>query len=336
MDSLTKRMGAVRTVVSSVIWRELQPGEERPQIHTTRILVTVSVLAAIFTVAALFMPQPAKYVGEFRESMPTEVQKSHDDEREQALARATSTAEKAFTSGGGLQNSNVAAGSGGRALSGSVGGGGSSSQDQNSAMIIARPGGSQATQVNAGLKFTVKLLEHVTVNDQPVPVIAEVTHGVFNDAGVGIAEGARLFGTAQFQNDADVAQIQFTSLADPAGVVRPIKAVALGDGGQMGVAGQVHSKSLKNTAGQFVSRFAGAFAEGSQQRDFLGNSRGGVQNGLLNAVGETAKDRTNWYAEDLKKEHQWIEIPRAQEFNVILFEPYSANDPGEARLGGAH
>ena len=161
-----------------------------------------------------------------------------------------------------------------------------------------------------------------------MPVIAEVTHGAFSDSGGGIKEGSRLFGMAQFQNGNERAQIQFQSLADGSGIVRNIQATALDESGQAGVAGEVHSKSLQNTAGQFVTRFIGAYAEGSQQRDFLGNSRGGAENGLLNAVSETAKDRASAYADDLKKEHQWIEVPVAKEITVILTQTFTFNDPG--------
>lgn len=195
-------------------------------------------------------------------------------------------------------------------------------------MILNRPGVNGGNQLAAGLKFSVRMLDKLTIGDQGVPVIAEVTHGAFADSGGGIKEGSRLFGMAQFPNGSERAQIQFQSISDPSGIVRSIQAIALESDGQTGVAGDVHSKSLRNTAGQFVTRFVAAYAEGSQQRDFLGNSRGGAENGLLNAVGETAKDRTNAYAEDLKKEHQWIEIPAGTEFSVILTQTFTFSEPG--------
>ena len=198
-------------------------------------------------------------------------------------------------------------------------------------MILSRPGVNSSNQLAAGMKFSVRLLDKVTISEQAVPVIVEVTRGGVNESGAGSEEGSRLFGMAQFQNGAERAQIQFQSISDPSGIVRQIQGVGIGSDGQTGIAGDVHSQNFKNTAGQFVSRFVGAYASGSQQRDFLGNSRGGATNGLLNAVAATAEDRTNAYAQDLQKERQWIEIPQATEITVVLTQTFTFREPGVAK-----
>jgi hypothetical protein len=317
MDKLTGFLSFFPRMVSWLLWRPLEPGEEKSQFNSPRVLIFVGVLAGLFTLYALIAPAPPKYVGEFRETLPPEAQKKIDADREQAIKQATNTAQKAFSNLSGGGNS---IGSGQRS--------GVSANDRNSTMILARPGVNSSNQLAAGMKFSVRLLDKVTISDQAVPVIAEVTHGVFNDSGGGIKEGSRLFGVAQFQNGAEHAQIQFQSISDPSGIVRPIQGVGIGSDGQTGVAGDVHSRSFKNTAGQFVSRFVGAYAEGTEQRDFLGNSRGGATNGLLSAVAATAQDRTNAYAQDLQKEHQWVEIPKSTEITVVLTQTFTFREPG--------
>jgi hypothetical protein len=319
VEFLAKAFGSMARVFSWFVWLPKESGEEKRQLHSWRLLSLLGVLCVIFVICALIAPSPPNFVGEFREPLRPESLKRPDDERDRAVDRATAMTQKAFWGS-----------PGGSGMQGAIrsGPGGPSGSDRNTLMILNRPGVNSANQLAAGLKFAVRLLDQLTVGDQAVPVIAEVTRGIFNDAGGGIKEGSRLFGSAQCQNGAELAQIQFQSLADDSGIVRNIQAVAFEASGQVGVAGEVHSKGLRNTAGQFVSRFIGAYAEGSQQRDFLGNSQGGAQNGLLNAVGETAKDRTNSYAEDLKKEHQWIEIPKGKEITVILTQTFTFNEPG--------
>lgn len=327
MEALTKAFGSVGRLFSWLVWLPLEPGEEKQQFNSRRVLILVGILVVIFVIYALLVPSPPKYIGEFREMLPAEAQKQNDDERERALVKATASTQKAFS---GSSSGSASSASGGGSGFGSSARG-PSGQDRNTAMILNRPGVNNGNQLAAGLKFSVRLLDKLTIGDQGVPVIAEVVRGVFADSGGGIKEGSRLFGMAQFPNGSERAQIQFQSISDPSGIVRNIQAIALESDGQTGVAGDVHSKSLRNATGQFVTRFVAAYAEGSQQRDFFGNSRGGAENGLLNAVGETAKDRTNAYAEDLKKEHQWIEVPAATEFAVILTQTFTFNEPGASQ-----
>lgn len=319
MEKLAKIFASFGRLYSWLVWSPLEPGEEKQQLNARRVLTLVAAMVLIFVIYALFVPAPAKYVGEFRETLPENAQSRSGDEHDGAIAQATLATQKAFSNS-----------AGGSSLSGPGGahGHGSSGQDRNTSMVLSRPGANSSNELSAGMKFTVRLLDQLTISDQAVPVIAEVTHGVFNDSGGGIKEGSRLFGMAQFQNGGESAQIQFQSISDSSGIVRNLQGVALEEDGQAGVAGDVHSKSLRNTTGQFVSRFIGAYAEGSQDRDFMGNSKGGAENGLRNAVAETAKDRTTAYAEDLKKEHQWIEIPAGKEVTVILTQTFTFNEPG--------
>lgn len=317
MEKLSRPLAWLRQIYLRIFWKTLQPGEAKRQFNTATTLTVLIVMVVVFTIVALIAPAPPKYVGEFREKLRPEDEKRIAIEREKAIAEVTAKTQSAFTS----KNSSKIEPSAGQ----------STAPNRNSSMILNRPGVNSGTQLAAGQKFTVRLLDKIIVGDQTVPVIAEVTAGVFNDGGGGILEGSRLFGTAQFQGGQERAQIQFQSIADPSGVVRNLQAIAIGEDGQMGVSGETHSNGFRNAAGQFVTRFAGAYAEGSQQRDFMGNSQGGATNGLLNAVAQTAKDRTDDFATDLKKQHEWIELTEATAVDVILTQPFVFREPGSVR-----
>ena len=169
------------------------------------------------------------------------------------------------------------------------------------AMILTRSGMVASSQLAAGIKFSVHIQDELKIAEQDVPVIAVVNRGFYNESGGGIEPGSKLYGVAQFQNGNDRANIQFNAISNSSGVIRDIKGAAVESDGQLGILGDVHSNSLKNTAGQFVSRFVGGYAAGSIERGPLGMTQGGSKNGLMNAISETAQDRADKYAEDLKK-----------------------------------
>ena len=60
----------------------------------------------------------------------------------------------------------------------------------------------------------------------------------------------------------------------------------------------------------------------------MGASDGGTSNGFKNAVAETAKDRSAAFAEDMKKQRRWIEVPAGAKFVAIINQPFTFRDPG--------
>ncbi|MGK5090142.1 hypothetical protein WDW86_21545, partial [Bdellovibrionota bacterium FG-2] len=85
---------------------------------------------------------------------------------------------------------------------------------------------------------------------------------------------------------------------------------------------------LKNTIGQTVTRFIAAYAQGSMTRNSNGDSAGGSQNGMLNAFGQTAQDRGQAWADGMKKEKKWIELPPGAEALAVLSQPFTFKDQG--------
>ncbi len=200
--------------------------------------------------------------------------------------------------------------------------------EQNSSMILARDGLDSKTQIPPGSKLSIRLYEKTIVAGQGMPVIGVVTHDYVHEGIVAIPQSSKLFGDISFDEGGERAKIEWRSVQLPDGRERSLSAIGVGVDGQPGVSGRVHSDALKNAVGQTLTRFIGAYAEGSMQRGALGGSPGGRDNGLKNAIAETARDGAETWANDLKKEKRWIEISNGTEFYAILTANFAFRDPG--------
>ena len=214
----------------------------------------------------------------------------------------------------------------GRPSGGSASSGGG--RDRTASMIVVRGGLDSKMQVPSGSRIRVKLLETTIVAGASIPVIGTVSSDYVHEDGLAIPQGSKIFGEVSFDEGSERAQFSWRSLQMPDGRERQLSAISVDRDGQVGVQGKLHSEALKNTLGQTLTRFIGAYAEGSMQRGALGGSPGGSDNGWKNAIAETTKDRSEALAEDLKKEEKWIELRAGAEFFVVLKEPFTFRDPG--------
>ena len=155
-----------------------------------------------------------------------------------------------------------------------------------------------------------------------------VSKDVASDNGTAIPSGSKVLGDASFDSDSDRATINWRSIILPDGRERPFSAVGVGRDGQVGVGGRVRSDGMKNAAGQTLTRFVGAYAAGSMSTGMLGANQGGHDNGLRNAVAQTATDRANAMGEDLQKERKWIELDSGAETFAVLNQPFTFRDAG--------
>lgn len=208
------------------------------------------------------------------------------------------------------------------------GGGGGSSGDRNTSMVMTRGGLDSKTQLPPGSRIRVRLLERATISAQSMPVIGVVSADILHEDTVVLPEGSKLFGEVSFDDSSERAHIAWRSLQFPDGRERQLSAIGVGSDGQVGIEGRVHSEAVKNTIGQTITRFIGAYAEGSMSRGQLGASEGGHSNGMKNAIAETAKDRANAWAEDLRKEKKWIELDAGTESLAVLNQAFTFRDPG--------
>lgn len=213
-------------------------------------------------------------------------------------------------------------------VSHSSGGGSTSSESRNSSMILARGGLDARTQLPAGSRIAVRLVEKAVVAGQGMPVIGMVSRDYVHEDIVAIPQGSKVFGDVSFDDGGERASVSWRSVQFPDGRERQLTAIGVGTDGQVGVTGRVHSETMKNVVGQTLTRFIGAYAEGSMKRGSLGENPGGSENGWKNAISETAKDQAESWANDLKKEKRWIEVSNRTEFYAVLTANFSFRDPG--------
>jgi type IV secretory pathway VirB10-like protein len=211
---------------------------------------------------------------------------------------------------------------------GPASGGGNSGADRSATMILVRGGQDSKAQLPPGSRIAVRLTERVIIASQSMPVMGIVAREVVHEDSLAIPEGAKVLGDVSFDDSTERAQITWRSIIFPDGRERPLSAIGVGGDGQLGVEGKIHSDALKNTIGQTITRFIGAYAEGSMSRGQMGAAEGGHENGVRNAVAETAKDRANAWAEDMRKEKKWIELDRGAESLAVLNQPFIFRDPG--------
>ncbi|OQW47579.1 MAG: hypothetical protein A4S09_14800 [Proteobacteria bacterium SG_bin7] len=203
-----------------------------------------------------------------------------------------------------------------------------SNKDFSSSMILNREGVNSRTQLSAGTKIAIRLSNQITITNQSMPVMGIVTYDVAGDSCTAIPSGSKVLGDATFDADSERASISWRSIIMPDGRERPFSAIGIDHDGQIGISGNVHSDRVKNVVGQTLTRFIGAYAQGSMSTGMLGANQGGHENGLRNAVAQTATDRANSIGEELQKERKWIELKNGAETIAILNQPFTFRDAG--------
>ena len=204
----------------------------------------------------------------------------------------------------------------------------SEGRERNATMILARSGNDAKIQLFAGTRIFIKLTDKLIVSSQSMPMVGIVTRDVIHEDDLAIPQSAKVLGSVSFDDTSERANINLTSIIFPDGRERQLSAVAIGGDEQVGVNGIVKSNALQNTVGQSLTRFIGAYAQGSMSAGQFGAQGGGSQNGLRNAVAATAEDRANAYAEDMKKQKKWIELSHRTQFIAVLNQSFIYREPG--------
>lgn len=281
---------------------------EKREINFARIKLLAFAGVVIFIVVVLFLPDDPNL--EFSTRLDTQ------DSKKESAASSGATDKSATTAGSLWAPQRLSLPS-------------RSTSNQNTSMVLTQKGGNAKTQLRAGIRVPLRIMDKFVVSDSAVPILAEAISNVSTDSGLTLPAGTKFYGEASHQKDSDRATIHFSQISLPSGEIRPISAIGLGKDSQPGVPGTVHSDAMKNTAGQMLTTFVGGFAAGSMQTDFLGASHGGVQNGLLNAVATTAKDRAQDYGEKLKNERQWIEVLQGAECDAAFSDSLNLQKGGD-------
>ena len=269
----------------------------------------------LFTLALLFMPNTQDV--EFYEKKLTE--KSSDSHSEESVnsSEVSGSAQRLWESP--------------KSYKGSYYGGSHRNMDdqkRSSSMIVSSFGDNAKNKLSAGARLPLIMVDRVIVSEEPVPIYAELVRTVLTESGVRLEAGAKFYGEAIYNKTSGRAFVRFAKMSLISGEIKEISAQAIDHQGQLGIKGKVFSNSIENSTGQLITTFVGGLAGGSMATDVFGRSKGGIENGLLNAVAETAKTRADRYGEKLKNEREWVEVSEGTEFNVLLNEAYSALGKG--------
>ena len=192
----------------------------------------------------------------------------------------------------------------------------------NTSMLVLPHGGNSKLELHAGTHLKITIVDKFIASQESVPVMAKVTEAATTDSGLSIPIASLLYGEASYQKQSGRVNIVFRKLSMPSGEIRNIAANVVSNDGMPGLEGQVHSDGVKNSAGQIITGFVGGLAAGSMQRDLLGNSTGGITNGLLQATADTAKNQAQKYGESLKESREWIEISSGVECEAIINQSF--------------
>jgi hypothetical protein len=203
-----------------------------------------------------------------------------------------------------------------------------SAQNKNSAMILTRDGTDTRGSLSAGTRIAIRLTNRIVISNQAMPVIGVITSDVTNENDVAITKGTKVLGTATFDDTNERAAIDWKTIILSDGRERPFQAIGVSQDGQAGIEGKVSSNAFKNTVGETITQFIGAYAQGSMSQGAFGASEGGVSNGLKSAVAQTAKERASGMAETMKKEKKWIEINAGTDTLAVLSQSFAFKDPG--------
>lgn len=310
--------------LSKFFLREPKPFTKKRDINWKAIKVSASIGIAGVVLMLLLMPTPKTEITDFVEKTDSSGNRIQTNTESNPSADAWAQLQQSQASVGSIPRSldYLSSQRSGSSI------GGSNPPNRNSGMILTRGGLDTKTQLPPGTKLRIRLNDSLNLTTQAVPLLGTVVADVEHDNTVAIPNGSRVIGEISFDESTERAAVTIRSVQLPDGRERQISAIGLGNDGQYGINGKVSSEAFKNTVGQTLTRFIGAYAEGSMQRGQLGASQGGHENGMKNAISETAKDRTEAWAEDLKKEKKWIEIPAGKEFTAVINQPFSFRDPG--------
>lgn len=313
--------------ITNLVFKDALPFTKKRDINwkVIRNVLVIGVVVGVFVILVLPAPKQEQKIfyekGDGRTSSGSANSARENNPTEDALAQLQGTRSQSLNAGRGLDFSSY---------SDRPSGGGGISQNQNSSMILSRGGLDAKTQLPPGSRIMVKLDQAMTLDSHSMPIIATVTKDVIQEDGIAIPEGAKLFGDASFDDNSERVQVNWKTIQLPNGSMKPFSGIGIGHDGQVGIEGNVHSEAAKNAIGQTITRFISAYADGSMQRGAFGGNPGGHDNGMKNAIAETAKDRANNWAEDMKKERKWVELQNGTSFFAVVTQEFQFRDPGNS------
>ena len=75
--------------------------------------------------------------------------------------------------------------------------------NQNTAMILGNKNGNVKTQIRAGSRLPLRIMDKFIVSQDPVPILAELLTDSVTDAGLRLPAGTRFYGLASYQKGSE-------------------------------------------------------------------------------------------------------------------------------------
>lgn len=303
MDKVKSIFKRVWTEVKDFFVSKKTNVSSKNEVNQQNLIYILGVALILFVVIGLFLPTADNRVfREIQEDQDTSQAVSRDEVESQTPPLENSKKLKSLWNGG----SNTSSGQQPTQI------------NYNTAMVMGAKSGNSKDQLYAGFKVRLQNIDKFVASQDGTPIVARVVENAVTESRLEIPVGAIFYGEASYNSSMNKALIKFNRISFPDGRIQDIQASAVDESGQAGIAGNVKSDDMKNTAGQVITTFVSGLAAGSVSRDMFGQSTGGIKNGLLQAFSDTAKDRATRMGEKMKEAREWIEIESGVYFEAVI------------------
>jgi hypothetical protein len=315
-------LGRIRRVkpIDQYFLTEKCPFSQKRQLKTGNIKIAAGLLLTGAIAFVLFAGGSAERQWKQSEAAMTKA----EDVSNHGQASSPSGGEGSVGMGGGW-----GAGQSNHSSYGHAGGAGGNRQYTSSQIVRGTEGGAgSGFGLPMGSTIPVRLLNTLLSSDASQPVIAEVLEDAAWRNSVLIPAGARVMGTASFDDAAKRLQIRFSTFVYPQGDQHPVSALALLSDGSSGLPGDFHSGTVKKEVGRFLGDFIGGLTDGMKDRQAGGQAGiafepGSLKNGLLNGISVSSLDQAKSLSEGMKDVHPYLEVPGGSVFVLYLEKEFT-------------
>ncbi|MCB9072291.1 MAG: hypothetical protein H6623_01620 [Bdellovibrionaceae bacterium] len=302
-------------IVKNIFLKDPLPFTEKRDLNWP-LIKKLSIFGVIALVLVLLvLPEPEAQVESFSE------------ERPQTLAERESEIEKINNDTLDLLSKGQSRNSPSKGLNHLYGAQASDSSKHSSSMVIARTDLNSGNTMPMSSTIPLTISTDVKVEGSQIPIMALVTNDVYYKESLAIPKGSSMFGHASV-SESDRVHIDWSLVQFANGEEKKIQATSMGFDGRIDIPGESHGNGVTNAFGHTLSKVVAAYAEGSKETGPLGANRGGHTNGVRNAVAETARDRSEAWAQDLQKQVRWITLKAGTNFHALVTQPFVFRDPG--------
>lgn len=302
-------------IVKNIFLKDPLPFTEKRDLNWP-LIKKLSIFGVIALVLVLLvLPEPEAQVESFSE------------ERPQTLAERESEIEKINNDTLDLLSKGQSRNSPSKGLNHLYGAQASDSSKHSSSMVIARTDLNSGNTMPMSSTIPLTISTDVKVEGSQIPIMALVTNDVYYKESLAIPKGSSMFGHASV-SESDRVHIDWSLVQFANGEEKKIQATSMGFDGRIDIPGESHGNGVTNAFGHTLSKVVAAYAEGSKETGPLGANRGGHTNGVRNAVAETARDRSEAWAQDLQKQVRWVTLKAGTNFHALVTQPFVFRDPG--------